>query len=67
MICKLCGQNQKLINAHIIPRGFFAQLNDGSGSIRMGSGKQLSKKITYRRIRSTTRLRQLRGEVLAMG
>lgn len=39
MICKLCRQNRKLIDAHIIPRSFFDQLDDDSGPIRIGTGK----------------------------
>lgn len=30
MICKLCGENKKLIKAHIIPEGFFRPLRYGS-------------------------------------
>ena len=30
MICKLCGENKKLIKAHIIPAGFFRPLRSGN-------------------------------------
>ncbi len=29
MICKLCGENKKLIKAHVIPEGFFRPLRSG--------------------------------------
>ena len=30
MICKLCGENKKLIKSHIIPEGFYRPLRSGS-------------------------------------
>ncbi len=37
MICKLCGEDRKLIKAHIIPEGFFRPLRLGSTSLEIHS------------------------------
>jgi hypothetical protein len=37
MICKLCGEDRKLIKAHIIPEGFFRPLRLGSTVLEMHS------------------------------
>lgn len=37
MVCCLCGEDQTLVKAHIIPKAFFRLLNDGSGVPRMVS------------------------------
>jgi hypothetical protein len=35
----MCGETRALIKAHIIPRSFFKQLNDGSGPLKVASDK----------------------------
>jgi len=37
MICKMCGQNKKLIDAHIIPRCFFEQIKAGDKFLEVRS------------------------------
>ena len=36
--CKFCGQERKLIKAHVIPEAFFRDLDDGSGAPLLVSG-----------------------------
>lgn len=40
LLCKLCGEERELIDAHIIPRSFYEPLKDGSGPIRIGSNRR---------------------------
>ena len=35
----MCGETHPLIKAHVIPRSFFKQLNDGSGPLKVASNK----------------------------
>jgi hypothetical protein len=35
MICKFCGEDKKLIDAHIIPEGFFRRVRRGKQSLKM--------------------------------
>jgi hypothetical protein len=35
----MCGETRPLVRAHVIPRSFFKQLNDGSGPLNMASDK----------------------------
>src|SRR5258706_1443213 len=38
-LCKLCGEQGGLVEAHIIPRSFYEPLKDGSGPLTMGSNR----------------------------
>jgi len=40
MICRYCGENQKLIDAHIIPKAFFRRLRGGKDSPRLLTNKK---------------------------
>ena len=37
--CKMCSETRSLIKAHVIPRSFFKQLNDGSGALKVAANK----------------------------